>query len=65
MTTVVPRKGDVDRNNRLTDNGKSQGIVVPRKGDVDRNTDTATKQYRYQVVPRKGDVDRNRYLSAL
>ena len=35
-TSVVPRKGDVDRNIQLS---MSSGPVnvVPRKGDVDRN----------------------------
>ena len=34
---VVPRKGDVDRNNNLL-NSIRNVAVVPRKGDVDRNT---------------------------
>ena len=33
---VVPRKGDVDRNN-VNARGKIAFDVVPRKGDVDRN----------------------------
>ena len=56
---VVPRKGDVDRNQNVINFGIDSN-VVPRKGDVDRNipgrTPTAAP---CPVVPRKGDVDRN------
>ena len=35
--SVVPRKGDVDRNDQMFE-AIAQGVrVVPRKGDVDRN----------------------------
>ena len=59
IDAVVPRKGDVDRNNKLTNNGQLQGIVVPRKGDVDRNMTDPIIDIMNFVVPRKGDVDRN------
>ena len=36
MTTVVPRKGDVDRNIGVI-MAIQVILVVPRKGDVDRN----------------------------
>ena len=35
-TDVVPRKGDVDRN-EIGRGHPESGLVVPRKGDVDRN----------------------------
>ena len=38
--TVVPRKGDVDRNSVAVSVG-DHVTVVPRKGDVDRNVFTA------------------------
>ena len=57
-SAVVPRKGDVDRN----DGGGVPSIlegVVPRKGDVDRNFSRQALRPTPPVVPRKGDVDRN------
>ena len=59
-TTVVPRKGDVDRNWACVQHLKRHAIVVPRKGDVDRNAyEVAFFEDHAHVVPRKGDVDRN------
>ena len=59
--TVVPRKGDVDRNPTENYIEHRPYKVVPRKGDVDRNVlNTDFLQRTFSVVPRKGDVDRNR-----
>ena len=59
-TTVVPRKGDVDRNWACVQHLKRHAIVVPRKGDVDRNYICDDVAQGRNVVPRKGDVDRNK-----
>ena len=57
--SVVPRKGDVDRNEFWTDKTTTAN-VVPRKGDVDRNASVHRPNRKHRlVVPRKGDVDRN------
>ena len=61
VALVVPRKGDVDRNMKVTLEDLQKIIVVPRKGDVDRNSVGNFRPRKAQVVvPRKGDVDRNR-----
>ena len=39
--SVVPRKGDVDRNARQQITEDEYDEVVPRKGDVDRNRKNA------------------------
>ena len=39
--SVVPRKGDVDRN-QVTSIDNANFAVVPRKGDVDRNGTSTT-----------------------
>ena len=63
--SVVPGKGDVDRNPYVSSVGRV-APVVPRKGDVDRNGHLAgLGVYGVRVVPRKGDVDRNRQISTL
>ena len=58
LPSVVPRKGDVDRNASRWP--VRPGLaVVPRKGDVDRNALVVRGEHCHPVVPRKGDVDRN------
>ena len=65
LPTVVPRKGDVDRNRPLHLVNNRDIFVVPRKGDVDRNFEGVGEVLqREYVVPRKGDVDRNFLLFA-
>ena len=50
---VVPRKGDVDRN-EFAETHKIDGKVVPRKGDVDRNPLNKECGYDEQCRPPQG-----------
>ena len=65
---VVPRKGDVDRNN--SEVKVFQAVhVVPRKGDVDRNCIPSTRgQSNTQSSPARGtwiEIDHNTVVNKL
>ena len=51
---VVPRKGDVDRNDHALRDRIDRALVVPRKGDVDRNQQQAYLQGTLSCRPPQG-----------
>ena len=60
--TVVPRKGDVDRNWQSIDDRDGIQVSSPARGTWIEISRTWGKITLCRVVPRKGDVDRNGWI---
>ena len=59
-STVVPRKGDVDRNVKMPSGNGLTTASSPARGTWIEMQFIASVGFPIAVVPRKGDVDRNR-----
>ena len=59
MYQDVPRKGNVDRNDKLVDMGALEGTTFPARGTWIEMEHGPELSQRYVDVPRKGNVDRN------
>ena len=61
---VVPRKGDVDRNDNWALISAASMWSSPARGTWIEMPCAVDRAELYNVVPRKGDVDRNADMSA-